>query len=229
MKVMSVVLLCFFVLACSSTKVHLYTRYLSAEDTTKITKSLAEHGYDVIPNSLVFPDGIEQSTLLYSPFVQGENSINVLIDSLDKGGWIVPNVKPIFAGNHFYTKNSVGLLLLPDCQVQSDKVTGYDLANEYESKQCTTSIRLRLHSDGAYQFLYADNIPTQTEQLTGSWQLTSYPYIELISSNKVWRFYYEVQKNIAEDVVGKIDIIELMPLDEHYTLPKCSFVYGVRA
>ena len=61
MKIIGVVLLCFFVLACSSTKVHLYTRYLSAEETGKITKNLEVHGFDIIPNTLAFPDGIEQS------------------------------------------------------------------------------------------------------------------------------------------------------------------------
>jgi len=229
MKTLSVLVLCFFVMACSSTKVHLYTRYLSAQETEKVTENLEELGFDIIANSLIFPDEIEQSTLLYSPFVQGENTINVLIDSLDKAGWVVSSVKPIFAGNHYYTNNSVGLLLLPGGVVQSDKITSQDVANEYESKACESSITLRLNSDASYQFLYSNKTVAQTEQLTGTWQITSYPYIELISSNKMWRFYYEIQKNTMTDVVGKIDIIELKPIDEHYKLPKCSFVHGIRS
>jgi len=228
MKVISVLLMCFILSACSSTKVHLYTRYLSVHETEVITKELEELGFDIVANSLAFPDGIEQSTLLYSPFVEGENSVNILIDSLDKSGWDITSVKPIFAGNHYYTKNSVGLLLLPDGLIPSDKVTSQDIANEYASKACEASIKLRLNSDATYQFLYSNKTLEQTEQLTGSWQITSYPYIELTSSNKVWRFYYEIQKNTATDVVGKIEIVELKPIDEHYKLPKCSFVYGVR-
>jgi len=229
MKIISVAILCFFVMACSSTKVHLYTRYLSTQETDKVTKNLEQLGFDIVANSLAFPEGVEQSTLLYSPFVKGENTINVLIDSLDKAGWTVSSVKPIFAGNHYYTKNSIGLLLLPNGVVPSDKVTNQDIANDYESKACEASIKLRLNNDATYQFLYSNIVPPQTEQLSGTWQITSYRYIELISSNKMWRFYYEIQKNTVTDVVGKIDTIELKPIDEHYKLPKCSFVYGVRA
>ena len=231
MKMISVLLMCFFILSCSSTKVHLYTRYLSVVDTEAVTKNLEEVGFDVIANTLVFPDGIEQSTLLYSPFVEGENTLNILIDTLANIGWLVPNVQPIFAGNHYYTKNSVGLLLLPDGGRQSDKVTRQDLVNEYESENCQASMTLRLNSDASYQFLYLNKASAQSrksEQLTGSWQITSYPYIELTSLNKMWRFYYEIQKDIETDVVGKIEIIELKPVDDHYTLPKCSFLYGLR-
>jgi hypothetical protein len=221
--------MCFFTLACSSTKVHLYTRYLSVEETQGITGELEELGFDVVANTLVFPDDVEQSTLLYSPFVEGENSINILIASLDKSGWVISNVKPIFSGNHYYTKNSVGLLLLPDGVMKNDQVTAQDLANEYESKQCENSIKLKLNSDGTYQFLYSNNHYNENEQLKGNWQITSYPYIEFTSSNKGWRFYYEIHKNIESDVVGKIELIELKPVDDQYTLPVCSYVYGVRA
>jgi hypothetical protein len=216
-------------LACSSTKVHLYTRYLSAEETQGVTQDLEALGFDVIANTLVFPDDIEQSTLLYSPFVEGENSINILTDSLYKSGWVVSSVKPLFSGNHYYTKNSVGLLLLPDGLVKNDQVTTQDLANEYVSKKCQSSIKLRLNSDATYQFLYSNNTYNENEQLKGNWQITSYPYIELISLNKAWRFYYEVYKSIESDVVGKIEVIELKPVDEQYTLPECSYVYGIRA
>lgn len=221
--------MCFFILSCSSTKVHLYTRYLSAEEADAVTKNLEQLGFDVIANTLVFPDGIEQSTLLYSPFVEGENSLNILIDTLADIGWVMPNVQPIFAGNHYYTKNSVGLLLLPDGGRQSDKVIRQDLANEYKSKACDSAIKLRLNNDASYQFLYPNKTDSQMEQLTGTWQITSYPYIELTSLNKVWRFYYEIQKSAITDVVGKVEVIELKPLDDHYTLPKCSFFYGLRA
>jgi len=228
MKVISVLLMCFILSACSSTKVHLYTRYLSAQEAETITQDLEELGFDIVANSLTFPGGIEQSTLLYSPFVQGEDTVNVLINSLDKAGWVISSAKPIFAGNHYYTKNSVGLLLLPDGLIPSDKVTNQDIANEYESKECSQSMKLKLNSDGMYQFNYLTKNDGETEQLQGSWQITSYPYIELTSLNKVWRFYYEIQKSTTTDVVGKIDMIELKPIDEHYKLPKCTFYYGLR-
>jgi hypothetical protein len=202
---------------------------LSAVETEEITKNLEENGFDIVPNILAFPDGIDESTLLYSPFVEGENSIYILIDLLNKSGWEIPNIKPIVAGNHYYTKNSVGLLLLPDGGMASDKVTSQDMANDYVSEKCQDSIKLILNSDATYQFVFTNKVPSQIEQLTGSWKITSYPYIELISLNKQWRFYYEIHKSKVTDVVGTIDIIELTPVDEQYTMPVCNFLYGVRA
>jgi hypothetical protein len=107
-------------------------------------------------------------------------------------------------------------------------VNSEDIANVYESKACETSINLKLNSDGSYQFLYLNKKTPQSQQLTGRWQMTSYPYIELISVDNMWRFYYEIEKNIITDVVGKIDLIELKPVDDHYKLPKCRFAYGLR-
>jgi len=228
MKVISVVFLCFFILACSSTKVHLYTRYLSPQEVKTITVNLEEKGFDVINNTLVFPDGIEQSTLLYSPFVEGEDTVNILIESLEQKGWLISSVQPIVAGNHYYTKNSLGLLLLPAGISPSAKMTEADLANDYQSKACQSSMTLSLNSDASYQFSFTDKLTHQNEQSQGSWQITSYPYIELISSGKNRRFYYQIEKSIVTDVVGKAEIIELKPIDDHYTLPKCTFHYGLR-
>lgn len=127
MNVIIVALICVFISACSSTKVHLYSRYLSEQENIEITKAIEEQGFDVITNTLAFPDEIQQSTLLYSPFVQKENGVDILIATLNNIGWAISTVQPIFAGNHFYTKDSVGLFLLPDGIGQSDKIASQDL------------------------------------------------------------------------------------------------------
>ncbi|PKH88094.1 hypothetical protein [Colwellia sp. Bg11-28] len=228
MKILSIALICFFLLSCSSTKVHLYTRYLSEQQTGKITKILEEHDFEVIANTLSFPDDVQQSTLLYSPFVKGEDNLNILIDSLENLGWRLPIVKPLFAGNHYYTKNSVGLLLLPDGLKQSDKLLSQDLVNDYEAEKCEISVKLRLNRDETYQLSYSDVPFSQPEHLTGKWHIPSYPYIKLVSANKMWSFYFEIQKKTDIDLVSKVEIIELKPVDKHHVFPYCSFTYGVR-
>lgn len=228
MKFLSITLICFFLLSCSSTKVHLYTRYLSEQETDIITKALEEYDFEVVANSLDFPDDIQQSTLLYSPFVKGEDSLNILIDTLENLSWTVPVVQPLFAGNHYYTKNSVGLLLLPDGLKQSDKILPQDLVNDYEAKKCEISVKLRLNRDDTYQLSYSDASYSQPEHLKGSWNIPSYPYIKLISANKIWSFYFEIQKKIDIDLIGKIEIIQLKPVDKHHVFPNCSFTSGVR-
>ena len=98
MKFIFTLLLCGSLFACSSTKIHLYTRYLAADDVAKITQALAAHDFDVVSNTLKYPDDIMQSTLLYSPFMEGENRIDELINTLDDLGWVIPTIQPLVTG-----------------------------------------------------------------------------------------------------------------------------------
>jgi hypothetical protein len=154
MKSAGIIVIIWLISACASTKVHLYTRYLSDNETEVVTKKLQGLGFGVISNNLVFPKNIEQSTLVYSPFVEGEDTINRLITSMAEQGWPIPSVQPIFAGNHYYTKNSLGLLLLPQGAKRHDQVHPQDMVNEYQSKDCNISLKLTLHNDASYQFSY---------------------------------------------------------------------------
>jgi hypothetical protein len=228
MKVINVLLICFLIVSCSSTKVHLYSRYLSEKEVDNITKTLEEHNFDVVANELDFPRDIEQSTLLYSPFIQGEDSVNVLIDALDKTGWVISNVQPLFSGNHYYTKNSVGLLLLPEGVTPKDNAAANALINEYDSQGCDLDVKLRLLKNGDYSFEYIEGNPNQIDHLQGRWKVTSYPFVELSSTNKEWFFYFEIQQKIEVDVVGKVEITQLIPVEKYYLLPHCRFVYGIR-
>jgi hypothetical protein len=110
------------------------------------------------------------------------------------------------------------------------------MVNEYQSKDCNISLKLTLHNDASYQFAYQNQQASQQakqqagqqEQMQGRWQITSYPYLELVSSTKYRRFYYEIQSTTKKDLVGQINFIELKPIDDHYSLPQCSFQYGLR-
>jgi len=120
MKLLSVTILSITLLACASKEVHLYRRYLSAPEIEKISSKLDESNVKVVTNTLTFPETINQSTLLYSPFIKGEKTLDILIESLSDLGWTVPNVEALVLGNHWYSKGSVGLFLLPKGVKQKD-------------------------------------------------------------------------------------------------------------
>lgn len=82
MKFLRVLILSIGLVACSSTEVHLYTRYLSDTEIEQISSKLDKSNFKIIPNTLAFPENINQSTLLYSPFIRGEKTLDILIDSL---------------------------------------------------------------------------------------------------------------------------------------------------
>jgi len=51
-------LLSITLLSCSSTDVHLYTRYLSDTEIEKISSKLKESNFSVVINTLPFPETI---------------------------------------------------------------------------------------------------------------------------------------------------------------------------
>lgn len=228
MKILTTTLICLLLTACTSTKVHLYTRYLSADEATKVTKTLEEQGFEVETNSLAFPDNIQQSALLYSPFVRGENRVNALIEKLKESGWTIPIVQPLFSGTHYYTKDSMGLLLLPNGRMKSDKVLAQELVSSYKAENCDSSIALQLNDDNTYQFSDSNLSEYEFKRFDGSWNMPSYPYLILVPDGNVGSFYFEIVKKTESDLNGKVELIELTPMDSHHSFPDCSFVSGVR-
>jgi hypothetical protein len=227
-KFLSVLILNIALVSCSSTEVHLYTRYLSDTEIEKISKKLNKSNFKVIPNNLTFPEKINQSTLLYSPFIKGEKTLNRLLNSLSDIDWAIRNVEALVAGNHWYSKNSVGLFLLPEGLKQHDKIASQDLVNRYESRNCKTPVSIRLNKNNTYQLSFTNKVYEHTDHLKGTWKVRSYPYIELTSFNERWWFYFKIEQKVETDKVSKINIIELEPVESYSFFPHCSFEYGVR-
>jgi hypothetical protein len=74
--------ICLFITACSSTKVHLYTHYLSDEQVAANSAKLEASHFEVQTNTLPFPQTVEESTLIYSPLIQDKSSIERLTQAL---------------------------------------------------------------------------------------------------------------------------------------------------
>lgn len=228
MKFLSVLILSIALMACSSTEVHLYTRYLSDTEIEKISSELDKVNFKVINNTLAFPEKINQSTLLYSPFIKGEKTLELLIKSLSDIGWVIPNVEALVSGNHWYSKDSVGLFLLPEGVKQNDKIANQDLVNNYESRNCNTNVNIRLNKNNTYQLSFTNKVGKRTDHLKGIWRVRSYPYIELASYNERWWFYFEIEQKVETDKVSKIQIVELKPVESYSFFPNCTFANGVR-
>lgn len=221
--------LCILLLqGCSSTNVYLYKRYLSDKEAASISQKLEAAGYQVETNDFRFPDAIQSTTVVYSPMLQSEKSLNTAISLLADIGWETVDILPLFKGNHWYSKNSLGLFLLPEGVKQNDRVASQDLANSYQVRGCDTSVTLHLNRDNTYQMSFANQHQEKTDHLEGIWKLRSYPYLELTSHNKRWWFYFKIEQKVEVDKVSAINILELKPQDNYPFFANCSFVYGLR-
>jgi hypothetical protein len=142
-----------------------------------------------------------------------------ITNSLTKLGWVIPSVHSFVSGNHWYKKDSVGLFLLPEGAKQKDKMARQDLVNAYESRNCSISVKVYLNSDQTYQFVFAQKDEEQTDHLTGTWKMRSYPYIELTSNNKMWWFYFNIKQTTETDKVSEVEIVKLQPEDKYNFSP----------
>jgi hypothetical protein len=228
MKTILNVLICLLFIGCSSSEVHLYSRYLSDAEINKISKEIEKLGFDVVTNNLSFPETINQSTLVYSPFLDDEKQLDSLINLLSQLDWTISNTEFLVNGNHWFKNDSVGLFLLPEGIKQNDKIPTQDLANEYEAKGCDIFVKIKLQNDNTYQLLFTKKSSDRVDHLKGTWKLRSYPYLELTSFNERWWFYFEIKQLTEIDKVSEIEIIELKPIDKYSFIPNCRFVYGQR-
>jgi len=228
MKVIFNVLICFIVIGCSSSKVHLYSRYLSDTEIKTVSEEVKKLGFDVVTNTLPFPDEISHSTLVYSPFLTEDKNIDRLVNKLSQLNFSITNTDFLVTGNHWFKKNSVGLFLLPEGFKQNDSIPSQDLANEYEARGCDIPVKIKLYQDNTYQLIFATKSSDRIDHLSGVWKLRSYPYLELTSLNERWWFYFEIEQKMEVDNVSEIEIIQLNPIDKYDFISNCSFAYGQR-
>lgn len=218
-----------FLSACSSTKVHVNERYLSQAQREQVRQILETSGYEVESNVFRFPSSISQSTLLYSPMISDKQAVNNVLALLAENNWHVPGVRPLVSGKHWFTRDSVGLYLLPEEVNPHNRSAIQDLANTYEARHCETQARIVLHEDQQFEIIL-DNPPADLDHrlMKGKWRMPNYPVIELVPGDDLWPWYFELSQSTESDQVSSIEITELSPLDKYKLFPGCKFAFGNR-
>lgn len=214
--------------SCSSTTVHLNARYLSEIEKETLVGAIQEAGLHVETNTHEFPSSIAQSTVLYSPLVKDKFAVDTLIQLLHELNWNVPGIQPFVASNHWFKKNSLGLYLLPE-GLNSEKIRATaDLSQHYNSSGCENLKSLTLNQNGEYLFSFTDADDRQQKFLTGRWRITQFPYIELVTEDRMWWFYFEVKHSREVDQVSEYDLTRLVPANNYFGNSSCHLEYGSR-
>lgn len=214
--------------ACSNTTVHLYTRYLSPEQTLEITHKLAEQNIKIETNELAIPSSVKHSALVYSPLIKDRAKVEQLSQILTSLGFPISDTAPLVVENHWYAKQAIGVMLIPEGVNPQERSTVIDLANLYQGEQCDQQISIRLHADNRYEMTTDFPSDNFDEFKSGVWRITSYPYIELRTEDRMWWFYFQVSQKNDADVVGKIEKTILMPVERYRQLPYCNYTFGLR-
>ncbi len=210
-------------LACSTTTVHVNKLYLTENESRNVKIALEKQGFAVEFNELSYPSDIYSTSILYSPFVQDAKALETLEDILISLNYDIGSINALVTSNHWYTKNTIGLFLVPDGVAPHSGKNIEDISFLYQAESCETRAQLNLHNDGKFTYM----TPEKTE-ISGTWSITQYPYIRLENDRPYLNFYYEITRSKRVDRIGEIEIIELHPLSSTLIISKCNMIYGIR-
>lgn len=209
--------------------VHIYAKYLSKEQKTKLVTHLKETNLRVNVNEFDFPPALSENTIIHSLLLQDPSIIPKTQDVLKELGWEVNAVSPVKQGNHWYTGNSFAVLLRSDNAKNTNEVLKQELAHTFEGQKCGQAVALTLNSNGSYAMSVESLENLTPPQLKGEWRYRQSPYIELQYSDSDYAdLYFEVSRYQDADLIGNITILELKFLNTYPFLASCHFVYGVR-
>ncbi|TDP28964.1 hypothetical protein DEU29_11939 [Idiomarina aquatica] len=208
--------------ACSSApSIYLNERYLTETDIKPVRTMLSEQGFSVEVVDIPFPNNVNASTLMYSPLLSAEKTLDTVLKTLEQEGYSSVTVIPLKQGNHLYKQNSVGLYLLPP-GIKSLAASDQNYAHQYHSESCPSEPSLTLKRDKTFIYESKDN------QLVGRWEVPDMPYLRLYSKQPYINFYYRISNETRSDKLGDVDIVTLTPMSDSSDIAACRMVYGVR-
>ena len=229
-KIISIGML-ILVSACSSAPtVHVFPHYLSKAEKEKVVVSLAKAEFNVEISEQVPPLNIAQNSIVFTPMVESDNTINELMAILAGVGFEVSSANLIFSGNHSFSQNNLGVYLFPNDFVPPVSVHSIPIASEYMGDNCAYSNTLTLHENRQFTLLveqWNDATDRYDESnYKGFWSREDADTIQLRFSNKA-RMSFARSIKLETDRNGARKRVRLSPvslsgnLDEN-TL-KCSY------
>ncbi|TPV57847.1 hypothetical protein FJ444_11830 [Aestuariibacter sp. GS-14] len=211
--------------------VYVYAKYLSESQKKEVKETLEESKqYQIKMNDFDMPASITENTLLYSLLLRDPEFIALAEELSVEAGFPIKRTQGMTEGNHWYTKNSLALFLLPEDNGSNLVLFKQDLINRYEGKQCENVTALNLDNDGTFVLdVQPQSDGYMKDSIKGTWKYRQYPFVELQKEGLAYaEYYFEIQQFTGSDVVGEIDYVELVSLNAGSLPGGCSFIVGTR-
>lgn len=205
---------------CQKPEVYLYSKYISQQEVQHLSQEFEDAGYKVEVNSLPFPQGISDTSILFSPMLKDRKNVDKAVGVLNDQGLEVNSISSLVEGSHFVTKNALAVFIVSDLDVfESPLQSGQTFA----SKNCDTEYEIHITANHSAEV-------TQSGKKVGvSWQLLANQEIfQLTKSNGNGPNYnYDIYKSVSRTPVGVVDEITLKPILWNTWFGDCEFYYGL--
>lgn len=229
---------------CSSKPtVYVYAKYLDDSERNELINNLTKEGLDVKSNEFDFPSTVTSNTVLYSLLLQEPDAIDKTSEVANTLGFPIQSVQMLTQGNHWYTKNSLALFLLPGGGRPDGTLLSQDLVHKYQADICLENTVLTLNPNGTFELIIGDknssakknnsnSSSSAFKKASGQWKLRQFPYLELQENGASYaNFYFEISQSKETDQISEIHFINLTTINVNSTTPlplTCVFTYGER-
>lgn len=225
-----VALICIAQMACTSKPtIHIYGKYLSENSIKTLEQSFLQLGYEANTNQLDTPVSVTENTILYSLMLEHQETLDKAQEVVEASGYKVNLLQPMVRGNHWYTKNSLALILFPEDSANNSHFFHQDLVHQYQVEECDTDLVLKLNPDFSYQISGKEWNEEELPLVSGSWHYRQFPYVELRPGNNTqWHMYFEISRSTTSDQISAIQMQKLSPLEPYSLISGCTFEIGQR-
>lgn len=214
---------------CQNTTVLLHARYLSEDTATQITERLEAAEFNVEVNDYAFPKGVRNSTIIGSPLLQDATKLDAVALVMDELHWPIYDIRSLTSQNHWFTKDTIGLYLVPAGIDPHEGANTADIANKYIASNCQKDLTLVLEPNNEYRLIAADVAKEDEQYLQGKWRIRGNQYIEMLynyPSNEAW--FMEISHEEVQDQISQITLIKLRPVQKFPIINQCGFEFGTR-
>jgi hypothetical protein len=209
--------------------VYIYAKYLDDHQKKEIQNKLKSEKYQVELNEFDFPTTITENTIIYSLLLREPEVIDKAIELAAEAGLLVKRTQGLTEGNHWYTKNSIALFLLPKNKDRKYGLFRQDLINDYKGENCGNEITLSLKKYGSFKLVAASDGESKRQLEEGKWNYRQHPFIELQKNESSYAdYYFEITQYKGRDKVSEIEFIKLKLLNSGSLPEECSFLHGMR-
>lgn len=208
----------FLLVGCQKPSIYLYSKYITETERQKLTEQFEQEGYQVVVNTLPFPQGVRQTSILYSPMLKDPNNLDKTIAILKKQGIEIDSVSSLVEGSHFVTKDALAVFIVFNPEVFAAPVKQGQI---FASQNCDNEFELHINQGNNASVKINDETTTVTWRLLANNDILSFRKYQGADYN------YDVIRDVASTPVGVVDEIRLKPIVSNSWLGECEFYYGL--
>ncbi len=204
----------------------LYNKLLSPDEQSNIVKQLKAAGFDINLTPIDYPESIMTSTIIFSPFTGDPKAVSKAEKILNQMGYSDISQSSFVYKNHWYTRNSIAVILLDDAIEKRQSESQQNLKHKklvkddqksqrFISQACDKKITIIINDNNKFSISPTLKPDFVSVDDAGQWYFVSDDYLLLETYTKGAGYYFTVKSTDGKK--------RLTPMNNYLRFTKCVF------